>query len=120
VIQGGINIMSVNFFSWIREGVRQSVLLGVSDAIEQLGTPAPTEELHPSVVGFLQGRPEKSSHSNARIANIETSATDTNGPAAQRGPRKRLGKSLKDITPTTSTARTAPSQAHPNIAPGNS
>ncbi len=28
--------MSVNFFSWIRDGVKQSVLLGVSDAIERL------------------------------------------------------------------------------------
>ncbi|MEZ6074929.1 MAG: hypothetical protein R3C56_04395 [Pirellulaceae bacterium] len=40
---------NMNFFGWIRDGVRQSVLLGVSDAVEQLGTPAPVEELHPSV-----------------------------------------------------------------------
>lgn len=45
--------MSVNFFEWIRGGVRQSVLLGVSDAIEQLGTPAEGEELHPGVAHFL-------------------------------------------------------------------
>ena len=28
-----------NFFSWIRDGVKQSVMLGVADAIDELGTP---------------------------------------------------------------------------------
>lgn len=93
--------MSVNFFSWIREGVRQSVLLGVSDAIEQLGTPAPTEELHPSVAGFLQNRPERSSGA-ARMIAAESSSDAAGGN--QRAPRKRLGKSLKDITPPSGSA----------------
>jgi hypothetical protein len=30
--------MGMNFFSWIREGVRQAVLLGVNDAVEHIGT----------------------------------------------------------------------------------
>ena len=30
--------MNFNLFLWIREGVKQSVLLGVSDAIEAIGT----------------------------------------------------------------------------------
>jgi hypothetical protein len=98
--------MSVNFFGWIREGVRQSVLLGVSDAIEQLGTPAPTEDLHPSVVGFLQNRPER--NGAARIASIDSVAQDGGVSAGQRGPRKRLGKSLKDISPSPNSARTSP------------
>jgi len=98
--------MSVNFFGWIREGVRQSVLLGVSDAIEQLGTPTPTEELHPSVVGFLQNRPER--NSAARISSIDSAPPDGSVSAGQRGPRKRLGKSLKDITPSPNAARTSP------------
>lgn len=98
--------MSVNFFSWIREGVRQSVLLGVSDAIEQLGTPAPTEELHPSVAGFLQNRPERSG--TARLASLDNSVAETSASAGNRGTRKRLGKSLKDITPTPNTTRPAP------------
>lgn len=76
----------LNFFSWIRDGVRQSVLLGVSDAVEQLGTPPPTEDLHPSVAGFLQ--PE---HAGAKQAKLPGK---TRGAA---GGRKRLGKSLKDI-----------------------
>lgn len=98
--------MSVNFFSWIREGVRQSVLLGVSDAIEQLGTPAPTEELHPSVAGFLQSRPDR--NSAARMTALESPSGEVGASAGQRGPRKRLGKSLKDITPTPGTARPTP------------
>lgn len=73
----------LNFFSWIRDGVRQSVLLGVSDAVEQLGTPPAAEEIHPSVAGFLQ--PENG-QSVAKIT------------GAKKAPaRKRLGKSLKDL-----------------------
>ncbi len=75
--------MSVNFFDWIRYGVRQSVLLGVSDAIEQLGTPADSEDVHPGVAAFLAS--EKSEKKRV-------------GAAASGGTgRKRLGRSLKDI-----------------------
>ncbi|MEC8555404.1 MAG: hypothetical protein VXZ82_10410 [Planctomycetota bacterium] len=75
----------VNFFSWLRDGVKQSVLLGVSDAVEQLGAPS-EEELHPSVAGFL-----KTDGSAAASPRLTGSGTKTT-----RG-RKRLGKSLKDI-----------------------
>ncbi len=71
--------MNVNFFEWLRDGVRQSVLLGVSDAIEQIGTPADSDDLHPNVAALLQGE----------------------APQAKRGGsgggRKRLGKSLKEM-----------------------
>ncbi len=70
--------MNVNFFEWLRDGVRQSVLLGVSDAIEQIGTPADSDNLHPNVAALLQTEP----------------ATKTK---ARGGSRKRLGKSLKDM-----------------------
>lgn len=46
---------NMNFFGWIRDGVRQSVLLGVSNAVEQLGTPAAIEEPSPE-----RGRVSKS------------------------------------------------------------
>ncbi len=111
--------MSVNFFGWIREGVRQSVLLGVSDAIEQLGTPAPTEDLHPSVVGFLQGRPERPASPSNRFA-VATESTNDNG-VNPKAPRKRLGKSLKDITPTSSSpSRSATSSAAMTATPPQS
>ncbi len=79
---------NVNFFGWIRDGVRQSVLLGVSDAIDQLGTPAATEELHPDVVAFLQnGAP------TVATAAPKLASSARNG----QNNRKRLGRSLKDI-----------------------
>ena len=71
--------MNVNFFEWLRDGVRQSVLLGVSDAIEEIGTPADSEELHPNVAALLTGdEPKKTSKRS-------------------KAPRKRLGKSLKEM-----------------------
>ncbi|TWU27099.1 hypothetical protein Pla52o_09590 [Novipirellula galeiformis] len=73
--------MNVNFFEWLRDGVRQSVLLGVSDAIEQIGTPEDSDDLHPNVAALL--------------------ATDTGPTKSTRGKaaanKKRLGKSLKDM-----------------------
>lgn len=81
---------SMNFFSWIRDGVRQSVLLGVSDAVDQLGTPFADEELNPNVSGFLSSAPTTASAA-PRIA--ERTAGKTGG-------RKRLGKSLKDMGPS--------------------
>ena len=76
--------MSVNFFEWIRDGVRQSVLLGVSDAIEQLGTPAESDDLHPGVAAFM------ASEKGERKAVSGATAPTGNS-------RKRLGRSLKDI-----------------------
>ncbi|QDS95614.1 hypothetical protein FF011L_44120 [Roseimaritima multifibrata] len=76
--------VNVNFFSWIRDGVRQSVLLGVSDAIETLGTPAEEAELHPGVAAFLQNDKEESKTSTRRVTNSTRN-------------RKRLGKSLKEL-----------------------
>jgi hypothetical protein len=83
---------NMNFFGWIRDGVRQSVLLGVSDAIEQLGTPAAAEELHPSVAGFL--------HMDRAAEAPRLTAANANAGAVGAGggnSRKRLGKSLKDM-----------------------
>lgn len=80
--------MDVNFFAWLRNGVKQSVLLGVSDAIEDLGVPADAEELHPGVAALLRGE----EGGNKRL-----------GTASKGGGRKRLGKSLKEIEATTQT-----------------
>lgn len=78
--------MDVNFFAWLRNGVKQSVLLGVSDAIEDLGVPADSEELHPGVAALLRG----------------DEGTKRVGASANKGAgRKRLGKSLKEIEATT-------------------
>ncbi len=80
--------MDVNFFSWLRNGVKQSVLLGVSDAIEDLGTPENADDLHPGVAALLRG---ESSDNTKRVG----------AGAAKGSSRKRLGRSLKDIEPAT-------------------
>jgi len=73
--------MNFNLFLWIREGVKQSVLLGVSDAIEAIGTPENSEDISPRLLEFMkQGGADSASKS---IGNA--------------GPRKRLGRSLKDL-----------------------
>lgn len=75
--------MDVNFFSWLRNGVKQSVLLGVSDAIEDLGVPENSDDLHPGVAALLRGE--------------EGGGTKRVGATARGGSRKRLGKSLKEL-----------------------
>ncbi len=80
---------NMNFFGWIRNGVRQSVLLGVSDAVEQLGTPAAVEDLHPSVAGFLK--------LEEHTTNAPKLMQSSNPAVGQAKSRRRLGKSLKDM-----------------------
>ena len=72
----------MNFFHWIRDGVRQSVLLGVSDAVSDIGTPQQGEDIGQRLLEAAQNRPA--------LVN-ETSAT------ADRQPRKKLGRSLEQI-----------------------
>ena len=70
----------MNFFVWIRESVRQAVLLGVSDAMEQIGAPAEGDPAHQRLL-----------HSLRQHATLEAKAeVPTTG-------RKRLGKSLDQI-----------------------
>lgn len=73
--------MNMNFFGWIREGVKQSVLMGVHDAVEHLG-PRPDEDpIGQRLLGFL--------------------APNQDGPAPRQLPgasgRRKLGRGLKDI-----------------------
>lgn len=77
--------MQFNLFNWIREGVKRSVMLGVADAIDHVGTPPTGQDLHNSLQNFMH--------------NIETPLE----PAAVSGPkgnsRKRLGRSLRELDP---------------------
>jgi len=72
--------MNFNFFLWIREGVKQSVLLGVSDAVEAIGTPENSEDITPRLLEFMK---QGSSDGGKSV-----------GAGSQR---KRLGRSLKDL-----------------------
>jgi hypothetical protein len=75
---------NLGVFGWIRESVRRSVLLGFSDAVEQLGTPAGTSEsLHPQLAAVLR-----------EAAPALTSQAE-HGPA--KTSRKRLGRSLEQF-----------------------
>ena len=78
--------MSMNVFQWIREGVKHSVLLGFSDAIEQLGPPPNQDELSAEMLEFMESRP---------------SAAKRAGGASKR---KRLGRTLKQLEPQSATA----------------
>ena len=74
--------MNVNFFDWMRQGVKQSVLLGVGDAIETLGTPPESSQGNANILAFLQD--EGAGKKGKRVA---------------ASGRKRLGKSLNDLNP---------------------
>jgi hypothetical protein len=72
--------MNVNVFGWIREGVRQSVLMGVADAMESIGTPPSGDDLRPKLMDSIR----RNSESAVAIA-------------ANSGKPRRLGRSLKDL-----------------------
>ena len=77
--------MEFNFFVWIREAVKQAVLLGVSDAVEQIGIPPAGDEMSQQLQHVLN----------------RNAAAASSGGASQRivndSKRKRLGRSLKDL-----------------------
>jgi hypothetical protein len=72
--------MNFNFFTWIREGVKQSVLMGVHDAVQHMG-PRPDEDpIGDRLMGFLQSDPASTA------------------PRQLGGRKKRkLGRTLKEI-----------------------
>ena len=70
--------MQFNLFDWIREGVRRSVILGFSDAMEAVGNPDGED-----------GR--------ARLAQLLPAPTAAATSAIEGGKRKRLGRSLRDF-----------------------
>lgn len=84
----------LGFYGWVRENVKRAVLLGFSDAVEQLGAPLDSEEVSPHLLAVLR-EPKK-------LLPSETATTKPNG-----GGRKRLGQTLEQIqqrsAPTTTT-----------------
>ena len=84
----------LGLFNWIRDGVKQSVLLGVSDAIDTIGSPGSPDEnrtMNPALLSFA--KQPISLHANARIDEPpQRKIAGTSG-------RKRLGRSLRDIDP---------------------
>lgn len=77
----------LGFYGWIRENVRRAVLLGFSDAVEQLGTPIEGDELHPQLVSVLkQPKPL-----------LTTEEPAPRSKSSSNGGRKRLGQTLDQI-----------------------
>ncbi len=73
--------MKMNFFDWIREGVRQSILLGLSDAATEIGSAKDVEVLNQQFLQSIQ---------QGRI----TVEPDKN----PKGRRRALGRTLTEIT----------------------
>ena len=84
-------MQNFNFFQWLRDGVKQSVLQGVSDAVETIGAPDQDAQLHPSIAALANNKGQKPLKLTAAAAGSATPA------ASSAGGRKRLGRSLKDI-----------------------
>ncbi|MDR0336359.1 MAG: hypothetical protein LBI18_04645 [Planctomycetaceae bacterium] len=78
--------MNFNFFEWVRDGVKRSVLLGVSDAVETMGMPHDEESSKDKILSFLQDNSH--AHTPQRRISGNTSST-----ASQR----KLGRSISDI-----------------------
>ena len=71
--------MQFNLFDWIREGVKRSVIQGVSEALEAIGNP-------------------EGDNGQARLAHLLPAAAGTAAPVlATAGKRQRLGRSLRDV-----------------------
>jgi hypothetical protein len=77
--------MNFNFFDWVRDGVKRSVLLGVSDAVQTMGMPQDEESSKDKILGFLQ---QDSSPNGAARTRLATPASS--------GQRK-LGRSISDL-----------------------
>lgn len=89
--------MDLNFFQWLRDAIRKTVLLGVSDAMQSLGPPDEPETMHPHLAALMQSDPDSDAKPATAAKSRSTSTARSRGGAA---PRKRLGKSLKELNPT--------------------
>jgi len=92
-----MNQQNVGVFGWIREGVRRAVLLGFSDAVEQVGGADDKEALSPHLQSLLRDAPRRVLEETRGAEPISTS----------RNERKRLGRSLGHIAGQRSATGTA-------------
>ena len=81
--------MQFNLFSWIREGVRRSVLMGVTDAVDAIGEPVGSEGKKDRLSKLIEFTPQPAGSTAGSTATINSAG----------GKRKRLGRSLKDFSP---------------------
>jgi len=70
--------MSFNLFDWIREGVKRSVIQGVSEALESIGSPA-------------------GDNGPAKLAHLLSTVDGPTSVMTGSLKGKRLGRSLRDV-----------------------
>jgi len=80
--------MNFNFFDWIRDGVRRSVLLGVSDAVETMGMPHDEETSRDKILHYLQVEENNLEPVSRRRI------TNAGGTTSRKSP---LGRGLKEL-----------------------
>ncbi len=73
----------MSFFQWLREGVRQAVVLGLADAVEDVGTRAREEDLGPALAQSLRDR-----------LTVRKEATLIEADSPLPNSRRRLGRSI--------------------------
>jgi hypothetical protein len=78
----------MSFFQWVREGVRQAVVLGFADAIEDVGQRSRDEEFGSTLAQSLRDRLAVAAEPTV----IESSAAPKS--------RRRLGRSLEAMQKT--------------------
>ena len=82
----------MSFFQWVREGVRQAVVLGLADAMDDVGARGRDEDLGPALAQTLRERLSVSPAEPAKSTVVES-------PALAGGQRRRLGRSLDGTRP---------------------
>ena len=80
---------SLNVYGWIRDSVRRAVLLGFSDAVEQVGTLEGNQNINPQLLAMLKQNPATAEGATP------TAVIDAEPETAK--PRRRLGRTLDDI-----------------------
>jgi hypothetical protein len=86
----------MSFFQWVREGVRQAVVLGLADAIDDVGTRSRDEDLGATLAQTLRDRLAVTRQPTVLEAPAAT-ATATAAATAANGSRRRLGRSIEGL-----------------------
>ena len=79
----------MSFFNWLREGVRQAVVLGLADAVEDVGNRTAGEDLGPALAQSLR---EKLTVVRDDPL-LESRVVEAKAATGSTG-RRRLGRSL--------------------------
>ncbi|MCL2347118.1 MAG: hypothetical protein FWC50_02535 [Planctomycetaceae bacterium] len=82
--------MNFNFFDWIRDGVKRSVLMGVTDAVDQMGMPADEESSKDKILSFLQSE-------NQSKLPTQSAPVRRRLPGGTASPARKLGRSIAEI-----------------------